>query len=132
MGGQFPNRRRELSRTGRLQQSGEWFGFTAGSAFLQQQSSAIVNEQPLLYAAAADCALEQQRRLRTAKVQRTAAADFALEQQPRLRSAKVLHSAVGILLRPKPQLFGALSLLLGSIALLLGAEPELLRPKPQL
>ena len=104
MGGQFPNRRLELSRTGRLQQSGEWFRFTAGSAFLQWQSSAIVNKQPLLCAAAAYISFVRQRRLRTAKVQRP---------------------AVEILLRPEPRLFGALSLLLG-------AEPELLRPKPQL
>jgi len=111
MGGQFPNRRLELSRTGRLQQFGEWFRFTAGSAFLQWQSSAIVNEQPLLCAAAAD---------------------ISFVQQPRLRTAKVQRRAVEILLRPEPRLFGALSLLFGSIALLLGAEPELLRPKPQL
>jgi len=132
MGEQLPNRRHELSRTGRLQQSGEWFYFTAGSAFLQQQPSAIVNEQPLLYAAAADFALEQQRRLRTAKVQRTAAADSTFTKLQCLPAAAVLHTAFAILFRTKPQLFGALSLLFGSIALLLGAEPELLRPKPQL
>jgi hypothetical protein len=113
MGEQFAKRRCELSRTGRLRQSCEWFRFTTGSAFLQWQSSAIVNEQPLLYAYAA-------------------AADSTFTKLQCLPAAAVLHTAFAILFRTKPQLFGALSLLFGSITLLLGAEPELLRPKPQL